>query len=296
MRIVIVGAGAVGGYFGGMLARAGEDVFFIARGKHLEAMRSRGLTIEKPEGSVTFPVQASDKPGDAGKADVLIVGVKAYDTAAACAPCRGLVGPETMTLTLQNGLGNRERLSEFFPPASIVEGVAYVAAQVARPGVIQWAAAGRTIIGPSPKSADLKARFDRAGAPCEIAENVEQVVWEKLVANAVFNVLATVEGCSLGDLRAEPRREIAERAVDELTAVAAAQGIVVRPSARERSWKFCEDHPDFPSSTQQDRAKGRPLETEALSGELVRRAHNVGVPVPTHELLYQRLKGLRSDS
>ncbi|HZL71481.1 MAG TPA: ketopantoate reductase C-terminal domain-containing protein, partial [Planctomycetota bacterium] len=115
----------------------------------------------------------------------------------------------------------------------------------------------------------------------------------KLVANAVFNVMATVERCSLGELLKEPRRELCERAVDELTAVAAAQGIVVRPDARERSWQFCKDHPDFPSSTQQDLAKGRPLETEALSGELVRRARAVGVQAPTHEMLYAKLKDLR---
>jgi len=293
MRIVILGAGAVGGYFGGLLAHAGEDVFFIARGKHLEALRSKGLAIERPTEPFTIPVQASDDPRDAKAADLLVVCVKTYDTDAACAPCRPIVGPSTTVLTLQNGLGNRERLSRHFSPDTIFEGVAYVAAEVSRPGVIRWAAAGRTIIGPSPISADLKARFDRAGAPCEIAENIEQAIWEKLVANAVFNVLATVERCPLGKLLIEPRREIAERAVDELTAVAAAHGIVVRPDARERSWTFCRDHPDFPSSTQQDLARGRPLETEALTGELVRRARAVGVPAPTHEMLYRKLKDLR---
>ncbi len=196
-------------------------------------------------------------------------------------------------MTLQNGLGNRERLSSFFPPGLIVEGVAYVATEVTEPGIIQWAAAGRTIIGSSKISADLKARFDRAGAPCEITENIEQAIWEKLVANAVFNVMATVERCSLGELLREPRREVCERAVDELTAVAAAYGIVVRPDARERSWQFCRDHGTFPSSTQQDLAKGDPLETEALSGELVRRARALAVPAPTHEMLYRRLSGLR---
>jgi 2-dehydropantoate 2-reductase len=293
MRIVILGTGAVGGYFGGLLARGGEDAFFIARGAHLEALRSKGLTIEKPTETFTTPVRASNDPRDAKHADLLLVCVKTYDTRSACVPCRPIVGPETTVVTIQNGLGNRELLAEIFPDRRIVEGVAYVAAQVARPGVIRWDAAGRTIIGPSPASYDLKARFDRAGAPCEIAENIEQAIWEKLVANAVFNVLATVEGCSVGDLQVEPRRETAERAVDELTAVAAAHGIIVRPAARERSWTFCRDHPDFPSSTQQDRVKGRALETESLSGELVRRARAVGVPVPTHEMLYRRLQDLR---
>jgi 2-dehydropantoate 2-reductase len=284
MKIAILGAGAVGGYFGGMLARAGEDVHFIARGKQLAALKTRGLTIRKPEGSFTIPVQASDRPVDA---DALLVCVKTYDTDAACAPWRGT---RAVAVTMQNGLGNRERLAPFFD--RVVEGVAYVAAEVVEPGVIQWAAAGRTIIGPSALSNELKLRFDRAAAPCEVAEDIEQAIWEKLVANAVFNVAATVERCSLGDLLQEPRREMCERAVDELTAVAAAHGIVVRPDARERSWKFCTDHPGFMSSTQQDLAKGRPLETEALSGELVRRATKVGVEAPTHEMFYRKLKEL----
>jgi 2-dehydropantoate 2-reductase len=289
MKIVILGAGAVGGYFGGMLARAGEDVFFIARGKQLDAMRSRGLRIERLNGSFSFPVRVSDNPRDAGRVDVILVCVKTYDTDAACAPWKGA---GAAVVTIQNGLGNKDRLSRFFPRDSIIEGVAYVASEVTEPGIIQWAAAGRTIIGPSPISADLKSRFDRAEAPCEIAENIEQAIWEKLVANAVFNVMATVEKCSLGELLNEPRREMCEKAVDELTAVAAAHGIIVRPDARERSWQFCRDHGTFPSSTQQDLAKGDPLETEALSGELVRRARAVGVSAPTHEMLYDRLKKL----
>jgi 2-dehydropantoate 2-reductase len=293
MRIVVLGAGAVGGYFGAHLARAGEDVFFIARGKHLEAMWALGLTIEKAEWSFTIPVKASDNPRDAGHADVLLVCVKTYDTDAACASCKTIVTPETTVLTLQNGLGNRERLERHFPSATIAEGVAYVATEIVSPAVIQWAAAGRTIIGPSPRSTELKKRFDRAGAPCEVSPNIEQAIWEKLVANAAFNVAATVEQCALGDLLKEPRREMCERAVDELTAVAAANGIVVRPSARQRSWAFCGDHPDFQSSTQQDRTAGRPLETEALSGELIRRARAAHVPVPTHELFYRKLKELQ---
>src|SRR6266850_1663909 len=118
MRIVILGAGAVGGYFGGMLAKA-EDVVFMARGERLEAMRSRGLTIRKPDATFTLPVQVSDRPV---KADVLLVCVKTYDTDAACEPWKG---SGVAVVTLQNGLGNRDRLSRHFPADSIVEGVAY---------------------------------------------------------------------------------------------------------------------------------------------------------------------------
>ncbi|MBI4563593.1 MAG: 2-dehydropantoate 2-reductase [Planctomycetes bacterium] len=290
MRIVIVGTGAVGGYFGARFAHAGEDVFFLARGPHLEAMQARGLRIESVNGPFTVAVKASSDPKDAGKADLLVVCVKTYDTRSACEPCRAIVRTDTTVLTIQNGLGNAERLAEIFPGSLIVPGVAYVATEVVAPGVIRHDAAGRLVIGSSPRSEAIKAAFDRAGAACEIAETIEQAVWEKLLGNAVMNVFAAADGCELGDLLVEPRRETAEQAIDELTAVAAAQGIVVRPSARERAWRFCEQYPRFKTSTQQDVLRGRPTEVEAFNGEIIRLGRKLGVPTPTHEMLYAKLR------
>ncbi len=291
MRIVVLGAGAVGGTFGALLAAGGSDVFLVARGAHLEAIRRDGISIEGPIRAFTARVPASADPADAGRADLLVVAVKAYDTAAACAAARPLLGPGTGVLTLQNGLGNVERLAGIFGRDRVVPGVAYVASEVVRPGVVRWEAGGRIQVGPSRWSEPLRAEFERAGAGCEIVADPDQAIWEKLVANAVFNVMATVEDCALGDLLVEPRREACERAIDELAAVAATRGVVVRPSAREGCWAFCESHPAFRTSTQQDRDRGRSVESEALSGELVRIAREAGVPVPTHERLYRRLSG-----
>lgn len=288
MRFVILGAGAVGGIFGAKLARSGADVFLLARGAGREAMRRRGLRVEGKE-SFTVPVHVSDRPADAGRADVLIVCVKAYDTEAALRPCLGLLGPDSGILTLQNGLGNVERIAALAGRERVVPGIAYVAAAAISPGVVRWDAAGRIQVGPSRWSDGIRDAFERAGCGCEVVPDPDQAIWEKLVANAVFNVMAAVEDCSLGDLLQEPRREECERAIDELAAVAATRGIVVRPSARESCWKFCREYPTFRTSTQQDRDRGGPVEAEALSGELIRLARSAGVPVPTHEHLYARL-------
>lgn len=291
VRFVILGTGAVGGVFGAKLAKAAEDVFLLARGAGLAAMRRDGLRIE---GKETFTVRppVSDRPSDAQRADLLIVSVKAYDTERALRPCLDILGPDSGVLTLQNGLGNVERIASIVGAERVIPGVAYVASAVTSPGVVRWDAAGRIQVGPSRWSEAIRSAFEGAGCGCEIVADPDQAIWEKLVANAVFNVMAAVNDCSLGDLLAEPRREECERAIDELAAVAATQGIVVRPSARESCWTFCRDYPAFRTSTQQDRDRGAPLEAEALSGELIRRARAAGIPVPTHEKLYARLSAV----
>lgn len=295
MRIVILGAGAVGGYFGARLAKAGEDVFLLARGAHLAAIRERGLEIAGSGGSFRVHPPAGDRPADAGRADVLLVTVKSYDTRAAAEPCLPLMGPASFAVTLQNGLGNERVLGSILGPGRVVGGVAYVGAELAAPGRIVHDSGGRIVLGEpdgssSPRLLDLKARFDRAGAPCEIAADLRQAVWEKFVANACFNVMAAVHGCELGDLQAGTMRQMTERAIDELVAVAAARGVTVRPAAREHCWRFCADHPRYRTSTQQDLARGRATEWEALSGALLEEARLAGLPAPTHEELCRRLR------
>jgi len=293
MRFVIVGAGAVGGTFGALLAKAGEDVVFVARRQHLRAMQDRGLRIEGRQ-DFTVKARAVEDPAEAGHADALLVCVKTHQTRDAVEPCRPLLRPDSIVVTMQNGLGNVERLALLLPGASIVPAVVYVASEVVAPGVIRWDAAGRIHIGPAPRSVEIRERFLHAGAGCEISPDIGRDVWEKLVANAVFNVLAAVENCSLGDLLHEPRRETAERAIDELTAVAATQGIVVRPSARESCWTFCRNFPTFRTSTQQDVSRGRENEAEALNGHLVGLGRKAGVATPSLDMLYRRLSMLNA--
>jgi len=293
MRFVILGAGAVGGYFGGRLAKAGEGVFLLARGAHLAAIRERGLRVE---GEFDVRVPASDRTEDAGPADVLFVCVKAYDTAAAVRGCRA----ETV-VTLQNGLGNLEALNAIFGRERVIGGVARVGAEVCAPGVIRHVAGGHVILGEqdgriTPRLARIKAAFDRAGVGCELTADLAQAIWEKLVANAVFNVIGAAHGWALGELRTGEKRALVERAIAELLAVARAKGIAVRPSAVDDCWAYCDHHPDFPTSTQQDVDRGKPTEWQALSGALVEEARRAGVPAPTHEALCARLRARTGES
>ncbi len=277
-----MGAGAVGGYFGARLLQGGHDVLFVARGANLAALRERGLRLDRAGETATLRVRAAERPDPA---DLVLFAVKSYDTDAAAL----LLPPASRVLSLQNGLGNVERLRARF--RDVIAGVAYVSAELVEPGRIVWTAGGRIIVDPF--GADLRAPFEACGIGCEVSEDIDRDVWEKLVGNAVCNTIATAWECELGELPEPPRRATVDSAFDEIYAVARALGIGIRPSARERSLKFCRDHPRFKTSTQQDAARGKPLEAEAHPGEIVRRARVAGVTVPTLEEIYRRLSARR---
>jgi 2-dehydropantoate 2-reductase len=294
VRFVILGAGAVGGYFGAKLARSGADVFFLARGANLAALRERGFAVTSIRGDFSVAVRAGDLPEEAGRADVLVVTVKAYDTLGAVEPCRRLLAPDGAVLTLQNGLGNLETLSSIFGADRVIGGVAYVGAELAAPGRITHETGGRIVIGePSgaatPRLARIRDAFEAADVPCETTADLPQAIWEKLVANAVFNVIAAAWNIELGEILKRKIRPLAENAITELVDVAAAEGATVRPVAIEHCWTFCEKYPTFKTSTQQDLARGKPTEWDVLSGELVRRAAKHGIRVPTLEALQSKL-------
>ena len=290
MRFVIVGAGAVGGYFGAKLARAGVDVFFLARGANLEALRSRGFSVKSIRGDFDVRVQAGDR---APEGDVLVVAVKAYDTASALSSCT--LAADGVALTLQNGLGSVETLGAIVGAKRTIGGVAYVGAELVAPGRIVHDTGRRIVIGEpdgasTPRLAAIRDAFDRADIPCELTADLRQAIWEKLVANSVFNVMAAAWGIDLGNILARKYRHVAEKAIDELVEVAAADGVTVRAEAIDHCWRFCEKYPTFKTSTQQDIARGRPTEWEALSAELIRVAGRRGVAVPTHEMMLDKLK------
>ena len=294
MRFVIVGAGAVGGYFGAKLARAGADVFFLARGANLQALREHGFEVKSIRGDFTVRVHASDRASDAVKADVLVVSVKAYDTRAAVEPCAAILAPDGVALTLQNGLGSIEALSPIVGNGRVIGGVAYVGAELVAPGRLTHETGGRIVIGEPSAAATtrlsrLREAFEAADVPCETTADLPQATWEKLVANAVFNVIAAAWGIELGDILTRKFRPLAENAIAELVEVAAAEGATIRPVALDHCWSFCEKYPTFKTSTQQDLARGKPTEWDVLSGELVRRAARHGIRVPTLEALQTKL-------
>lgn len=290
MRILILGAGAVGGYFGARLARAGLEVTFAARGAHLEAIRERGLRVRSIDGEFTVRARAVETP-ESGF-DVAFVCVKSYDTESVA---RAWDPP--VAVSLQNGIGNEGVLASALGRDRVLGGVAYVASAIESPGVIRHESGGRVIVGEldgrlTERLEAIGALFDRAGVSCERTDRIDRALWEKMAANAVFNSIAAAHGVTLGAILTGPLRETAERALDELCAVAGAEGVEIREEFRRSGFVFSERYPDFATSTQQDVTRGAPTEVDVLNGAVVRLGAAHGIDTPTHRDLERRLRAM----
>ncbi len=302
MRFSIFGSGAVGGYYGAKLARAGHDVTFIARGAHLAAMRERGLEIRSPMlGDFTVRARAEEDPGRVGPVDVVIVAVKAYDNASALPRIAPMIGPDTTILPLQNGVDSAAELAAQFGEAPVVGGVTYIATALAAPGLIEQTGTHRRIVfgevfGALPRlSARVSAIRDAlAGADIQ-AEGVEDgrvPIWEKfifLVSLAGFTGAARLP---IGPIWADP--VIRERFLDscrEIERLARAEGVPVARDIVERISSYVAAIPgSMRSSLLIDLSQGKRIEVEQLQGSVVRRAARAGVPAPITSTLYAVLK------
>src|SRR3712207_725803 len=240
MRIAVVGVGGTGGYFGGLLARAGQDVTFIARGAHLEALRARGLTVEsKLAGTFTIPVPATDDPREVGPADLILFCVKTYDTEVAAQSIRPLIRPETMIMSLQNGIGNEERIAQAVGHDSGIGAVAYVVSAIKAPGVIaQTAGPGKIVFGElgggtSPRTERLHDVLQRAGIAVELHHAVRVVLWQKFLFICAFSGVTAVTRLPIGTILADPVTHDLFRGVsEEVEAVARARAIRLRSEER----------------------------------------------------------------
>jgi 2-dehydropantoate 2-reductase len=293
MRIAIVGAGGVGGYFGGRLAATGTDVTFIARGAHLAALRERGLRIESPQGNIHVPrVQATDDPSSIGPVDIVFFTVKLYQTDEAARLLPPLIGPRTLVISFQNGVDAVETLSKAIGRDHVAGGTTYVAAVVTEPGVIRHTAMGKLVFGPlggepPPILAELADACQRAGFPGTLSRDITTDIWAKFARLTVLSGMTAVTRCPLGGLREDPELVAMVRAaLTESFAVARACGI-------ELSDKVFEDiqgslaslPPNMRSSMLEDLERGRPLELPWLSGAIVRIGQQVGVDTPVHKFI-----------
>ena len=293
MRILVLGAGAVGGYFGARLAEGGHDVTFVARGENLEALRRAGLTVRLAERILHLaPVHAVGDPAQAPRPDLVLVCVKSYDTAAAAAALRPAVGPETIVLSLQNGIENEEVLARELglPPLMIAFtriGVALVA-----PATIEYSGRGTIVFGEvdgreSPRARQVAATLAAAGVPYELRSDILVPAWEKLAWNAGFNAVTTLTRRTVAEVLAEPAsRALVAAAMEEVDAVAVASGVPVRRRRTERVLEESQSGlPDFQTSMLQDLLRGRRLEHDALNGAVVRAAARAGAAVPVNRVL-----------
>lgn len=292
MRIAVVGSGGVGGYFGGRLAASGADVHFLARGAHLDALRTRGLRIESPNGDVQLPpVKASSEIHDIGVVDVVLFTVKMYDVDAAAALLQPVLGPDTVVITFQNGVEAVDMVSRHVPRQQVAGGVAYVAAVISEPGVIRHTAFDTLCFGElnnqaSPRLTRLAEACRLAGFKAGLTTNIHSDLWSKFARLSVFSGITSVTRSPIGVLRDDPDLiALTTAACQESTDVARARGVDVPGDVIGDMLKMAEKVPHGKSSMLEDLERGKRLELPWLSGAVVRLGREAGVPTPVHHFV-----------
>jgi 2-dehydropantoate 2-reductase len=299
MRVLVMGAGGVGGFYGGALLARGHDVTLVARGAHLRALQARGLTIREGEHArVVHPVHAVGAPVDAGVApDLVLFTVKGHDTAAAAATLRPVVTPATTVLTLQNGVESAERLGAVLGPDRILAGATVIEATVVEPGVIaRMGPTPRIVLGEpdgrrSARADAVAASFRDAGIDARATDDIRRALWEKFVRLAPGATLTSACGASIGAVRDTPEGAALYRAlVAEAVAVARSAGVGLPADAVDAALAFIRGLPAaMKTSMQRDFERGRPTELDELPGAVVRLGRQHGVPTPTFDVLHHVL-------
>jgi 2-dehydropantoate 2-reductase len=298
MRIAVVGSGGVGGYFGGRLAATGVDVTFLARGAHLDAMRTRGLRIDSPKGDVHLPrVKAESDPAAIGPAEIVFFAVKLYDTERALELLPPLIGPETVVIPLQNGVDSVAAVTRAVGAPHTAGGTCYVSAVIAEPGVIRHTAMDHLIFGEldGTRTARLEWLLEAcrsAGFQSTLSTDIILDIWAKFVRLSVFSGMTAVTRSPLGVLRDDPELfAMLKDAVTEAMAVARAKGIAMPQSTVEDVATAYRALPaQTKSSMLEDLERGRRLELPWLSGAVVRIGRETGVETPTHRFINTVLK------
>ena len=297
MRIAIMGSGGVGAYVGARLQAAGEEVFFIARGAHLQALQQSGLRIESPVEPLQLPsVVATDDPATIGPVDVVVFAVKLWDTEAAARALTPLIGPQTRVLTLQNGIDSVEMISRHVAAVQVRGGVIYVSAVIDRPGVIRSPGGLHHIVADAAGGDAVIAAFcaacERATAlEAKATDAIDVVIWEKFIALASLAGATSLLRASMGQILGHPETRILQRQlIDECVAVGRAAGHAIRDRlADEVMTKLASMPGSFRSSMSEDLERGKPLELQWLSG----RVHGLGlqhrVATPAHSMVYRAL-------
>lgn len=293
MRIGIMGSGGLGGYFGAKLAHGGADVHFIARGRHLEAMRRDGLRIEGPQPLHLRDVKATGNPADAGVMDVVMLGVKLWDTEQAIAQMRPMVGPQTAVISFQNGVLKDQYLRAAFDPKQIMGGVGYVATTIEAPGVIrQTGPMQRLIFGEfdgsrSPRGEALLAACLAGGINAELSTDILREIWQKYVFLVGLSGTTTTMRRTIGPIRSNQQtRAFLEDVMREVIAVARAEGVGLPEDYLATAMQRADTvAPDMTSSMHHDLERGNPLEVRWLSGGVVELGRARGVPTPCNRAI-----------
>lgn len=304
MRIAVMGAGSTGGYFGGMLARAGNEVSLIARGANLDAIRSNGLKVVRDEEEFTVQCQATNNPSEIGPVDLALLCVKTYQNDIAVPLLKPLIGPDTTVLCLQNGVDSYQAAAKVLGESVVLPGAAFIEAGMLGPGIIrQTGSVVRIILGETDGIETERCRVIRdaiveAGIPSEIAPDIRAGLWVKFLFIATMAGVTSMARATLAELMPQPHwRRVVLGCLAEIDAVGRANGVSLPKDILPKTASYIEEHlPDLQASMHTDLVAGRPLELEALNGAVIRAGKEAGVATPINDVIYAMLKPLENGS
>ena len=290
-KIAVMGAGAVGCYYGGMLARAGHDVTLIGRPNHVDAIQRDGLLLDTQSFKEQVRLQASTEPSAVAGATLVLFCVKSTDTESAAAAIRPHLLPGALVLSLQNGVDNAVRLQAALPAQEVAASVVYVATEMPGPGHVKHNGRGELVIAASPSSAEAAALLIAAGVPTDISTNVMGALWAKLILNCAYNALSAITQQPYGKLvLGEGVQDVIRDVVVECLAVAQADGITVPGDVWQAVERIAQTMPQQLSSTAQDLARGKRSEIDHLNGYVLRRGEVLGIATPVNRVMHTLVK------
>lgn len=289
LKVAVMGAGGVGGYFGTKLALAGCDVGFVARGAHRDAMRRQGLVVRSPLGDMHLAAPTvTDAPAELGPVDVVVFGVKLWDTVEAARAIRPLLGPDTVVISFQNGVVKDELLAAEVGASAVAGGVCYIAATIAEPGVIEHGGTMQKLVfgeygaASSERLQRFLAACLQAGIDAELSADIARVIWQKFVFLVGLSASTAATRSPIGRVRAHPAgRRLLEAVMQETVEVGRAEGVDLPADYAQDRLRFCDQLPtDMTASMLRDLERGHRLEVEWLSGDVSRRGRALGLPTP----------------
>ncbi len=295
-NVMMVGAGAVGGFFGAHLARNNPNVSFLLRPRTLQAVREQGLTIRSAGGTFTVRPPAASDPRDLPRPDLIILSVKVYDLDEVLTQIEPVMTEQTVLLTLQNGVDVEDRLIARFQRDCVVGGVAYIYSKIVEPGVIEHYKRGAVAVGElmgqkSQRALRIVDLFKRAGLPCQLSEDIRRSKWEKMCWNCVFNPLTVIINDRVAKALDHPEMgRVIHQIVGEVAAVAAGLKVPLAEDMADKVVRWSQEVRDIHTSMYDDWKAGRPTEIDSLNGYVVARARELGIPVPLNEMLTAAVK------